>query len=50
MKKKLFRELRNLANKVLGEEETNKIIDETIEKVVKEIKEDKPKKKKKVDE
>lgn len=49
MKKKLFRELRNLANKVLGEKETNKIIDETIEEVVKEIKEDKPKKKKRVD-
>ena len=50
MKKKLFRELRNLANRVLGEEETNKIIDETIKKVVEEIKEDKPKRKKKVDE
>lgn len=49
MKKKLFRELRNLANKVLGEEETNKIIDETIKEVVEEIKEEKKTRRKKVD-
>ncbi len=48
MKKKVFRKIRELSNKVLGEEETNKIIDETIEKTAKEFKEEikteKPKK------
>ena len=38
--------LRELSNKVLGEEETNKIVDETVKEVLEEIK---PKKKKKAD-
>lgn len=50
MKKKVYRQIRELANKVLGEEETNKIIEETIKETVEEfkndIKLDKPKKKK----
>lgn len=48
MKKKLFRKLRELSNEVLGKEETNKIIEETIEETVKsfkkEIEIEKPKK------
>lgn len=43
MKKKMLRKLRELCNEALGEEETNKIIDNTIEKVLEETK---PKKKK----
>ena len=47
MKKKVFRKLRKLANKYIGEEETNKIIDETIEEFKEEIKVDSKKKKEK---
>lgn len=42
MKKRMFRKLRELAVEVLGEEETNKIIDETVKEVLEETK---PKKK-----
>lgn len=45
MKKRVFRKLRALANEILGKEETNKIIKET----VKEVLEEKPKRKKKSD-
>lgn len=45
MKKRVFRKLRALANEVLGKEETDKIIEDT----VKEVLEDKPKKKKKAE-
>lgn len=38
MKKRLFRKLRELSNKVLGEEETNKIIDDTVKEVLEETK------------
>ena len=38
MKKKLFRELRRIANEVLGEEETDKIINETVKEVLEETK------------
>ena len=44
MKKAVLRKLRALANEVLGEEETDKIIKETVEEVLEETK---PKKKKK---
>lgn len=47
MKKAALRELmklRELSNKVIGEEETNKIIDETVKEV---LEESKPKKTKK---
>ena len=44
MKKKVFRKLRQLANEVLGEKETNKIIDETVKEFLEETK---PKKRKK---
>lgn len=47
MKKKVFRKLRKLANKYIGEEETNKIIDETIEEFKEEIKVNSKKKKNK---
>lgn len=47
MKKKLFRELRALANEVLGKEETDKIIEETVKEVLEDVKEEKPKKRKK---
>lgn len=43
MKKKVFRKLRALANQVLGEKETNKIIEDTVKEVLEETK---PKKKK----
>ena len=38
MKKKVFRELRRLANEVLGEAETNKIIEDTVKEVLEETK------------
>ena len=38
MKKKLIRKLRQLANEILGEEETNKIIAETVKEVLEETK------------
>ena len=38
MKNKLFRELRRLANEVLGEAETNKIIEDTVKEVLEETK------------
>ena len=46
MKKAMLRKLRQISNEILGEEETNKIIQEEIEKVLEETK---PKKKKKSD-
>lgn len=45
MKKKMLRKLREMSNNILGEKETNKIIDETIKEVLEETK---PKKKKSV--
>ena len=42
MKKKMLRKLRENCNELIGEEETNKIITETIEEVLEETK---PKKK-----
>lgn len=42
MKKKMLRKLRETCNELIGGEETNKIITETIEKVLEETK---PKKK-----
>ena len=42
MKKKMLRKLRETCNELIGEEETNKIIAETIEAVLEETK---PKKK-----
>lgn len=48
MKKKTLRKLRELCNEVLGEEETDKIIEETVSKNVNDLLEDtKPKTKKK---
>ena len=38
MKKAMLRKLREIANKVLGEENTNKIIEETVTKVLEETK------------
>lgn len=46
MKKAMLRKLRQMSNELIGEEETNKIIQEEIEKVLEETK---PKKKKKSD-
>ena len=46
MKKAMLRKLRQMSNEILGEEETNKIIQEEIEKVLEETK---PKRKKKSD-
>lgn len=47
MKKKVFRALRSLSEKVLGEEETNKIIKDTIDKEINTLLEEtKPKRKK----
>lgn len=47
MKKAVLRKLIEMSNKVLGKEETNKVVEKTIEETVKKIKEDiKPKKKK----
>lgn len=43
MKKKLLRKLRAISNEVVGEKETNKIIEDTIKEVLEETK---PKKKK----
>ena len=48
MKKKVFRALRSLANEVLGKEETDKIINETVKEVLEETK-PKRKRTKKVD-
>lgn len=45
MKKKMLRKLREISNELLGEEETNKIIKESIKEVLEEAK---PKKKKSV--
>lgn len=44
-----LRKLKALANEILGEEETDKIIKETVDEVLEEIKEVKPKRKKKVE-
>mgnify|MGYP006978922249 CR=1 FL=1 len=44
MKKKMLRKLREASNDIIGEEETNKIIEDTIKKVLEETK---PKTKKK---
>lgn len=46
MKKAVFRKLRALANEVIGEKETEKIIKDTVKEVLEETK---PKKKKKAD-
>lgn len=46
MKKKMFRKLRKICNEVIGEEETNKIITNTIDELVNEKTNKKPKKKK----
>lgn len=46
MKKSVFRKLRALANEVIGKEETDKIIKETVKEVLEDTKE-KPKKEKK---
>lgn len=43
MKKKMLRKLRELAEEILGEEETNEVIEETVKEVLEETK---PKKKK----
>ncbi len=43
MKKKLLRKLRAISNEVVGEKETNKIIEDTIKEVLEETK---PKEKK----
>lgn len=48
MKKAMLRKLRKISEKVLGEEETNKIIEETTRKTVEKLLSDtKPKKRKK---
>lgn len=44
MKKKMLRKLREFSNDILGEKETNKIINNTIKEVLKETKPKKPKK------
>lgn len=48
MKKRVFRKLRELSNEVLGKNETDKLIENTIKETVKEFKKeiklDKPKK------
>ena len=44
MKKKMLRKLREVCNNVIGEEETNKIIEDTVQEVLEETK---PKTKKK---
>lgn len=46
MKKKMLRKLREVSNNIIGEEETNKIIEETVKEVLEETK---PKKKRKSD-
>ena len=38
MKKKMLRKLRELSNEVLGEEETNKIVEDTVNEVLEETK------------
>ena len=38
MKKKVFRKLREICNDIIGEEETNRIIENEIKKVLKETK------------
>ncbi len=45
MKKKMFRKLREICNEVIGEEETNKIITDTIDEVLNEKTNKKSKKK-----
>lgn len=45
MKKAMLRKMRQISNELIGEEETNKIIQEEIEKVLEETK-PKPRKKK----
>lgn len=39
MKKKVLRKLRAISNEILGEEETNKIIEESVKEVLEETKE-----------
>lgn len=46
MRKKMLRKMREICNAVIGEEETEKIIEETIKEVLEETK---PKKKRKSD-
>jgi len=46
MKKAMFRKLREISNKVLGEKETNKIIKETVNEFLEETKPKKTTKKK----
>lgn len=38
MKKRVFRKLRALSEKILGKEETNKIIEDTVKEVLEETK------------
>ena len=45
MKKAMLRKLREISEKVLGEEETNKVIEETVKEVLEETKPIKKKKK-----
>lgn len=46
MKKKVLRKLRAISNEILGEEETNKIIEESVKEVLEETKLKKTTKKK----
>lgn len=46
MKKAMLRKLRTMSNEILGEEETNKIIKETVQEVLTETKPKKTPKKK----
>lgn len=49
MKKAMLRKLRAISNDILGEEETDKIINETVDNFLKETKPKKKNKKKKSD-
>lgn len=49
MKKRLLRKLRELSEKIIGKEETNKIIDESVKEVLEETKPKKTTRKKKSD-
>lgn len=49
MKKAVLRKLRAMSENIIGEEETNKIIEETVQEVLKETKPKKTTKKKKSD-
>ena len=49
MKKAVLRKLREISERVLGEEETNKVIEDTVKEVLKDTKPKKETKKKKSD-